>query len=796
MSNLLAIPFKKTYAINLKEATRSYLLEHGGTHPDAVKTDISQWEQLRQRGVGGDKHADRVNDILRYHAQLTSILAKLPADIRLDIAYAPVFSPSALPITLRNLVFERASIVFNLAALYSQLAAAEDRSHGDGIKRAGGLYQNASGSLQYLRTEVLPKLIFSPEDEERPLDLSIPFVHALEWLMLAQAQECYWQKARLDNYKNALISKLAASASKLYQNAMTAVREASPPVKHLFPNDWLAHIQAKQHHFEAVALYRKSRDELESSRYGYELAYLTQVLSRAKKAYDVARKGKVSPAVLHDVQAFLEAVQKDVTRAERDNDLIYHQDVPTSSALPQIAHATVAQITVPKELVNPNEILANENMLFSELLGWGAREAINIYNDRRKNLIQDELVQSSREARDQADQTLRELNLPASLEALERPIGLPPSLLKKAEEVRLENGPVKIEAAIKDLRRLARQNNKILDEAMDILDHEASEDENTRATISLDRPPSHEANVHLIEKEKRYRRILEQARESDETIRTKWDQWEQNITELTWEEADLEASIPSTTISADGSLASDNTGKRVRILRVLLEQLDSLHSEREDIVRRAQKLAEVDDIQPRIAKAAAGFARLAEVQPTMFEDISDEGLSKYDKFMKWIKELQPRQEELLDAIRAENESFLQSRKDDANVKDRERALQSLDISYHKYQEIIRNLEEGIKFYNDLIAILMQFRKSCKQWSNERSREVHTLSRAMQSLDIGSTATSEVAEEEDMPNTPSAPQNPAVESASSFRGLPPLNSSDWGFEAVSLPPGPKKFAKQR
>ncbi|EEB88153.1 hypothetical protein MPER_14171, partial [Moniliophthora perniciosa FA553] len=118
-------------------------------------------------------------------------------DIRLDIAYAPVFSPSALPITLRNLVFERASIVFNLAALYSQLAAAEDRSHGDGIKRAGGLYQNASGSLQYLRTEVLPKLIFSPEDEERPLDLSVPFVHALEWFLLAQAQECYWQKARL-----------------------------------------------------------------------------------------------------------------------------------------------------------------------------------------------------------------------------------------------------------------------------------------------------------------------------------------------------------------------------------------------------------------------------------------------------------------------------------------------------------------------------------------------------------------------------------------------------------------------
>ncbi len=39
---------------------------------------------------------------------------------------------------------------------------------------------------------------------------------------------------------------------------------------------------------------------------------------------------------------------------------------------------------------------------------------------------------------------LRSLNLPAALEALEKPIGLPPSLLKKAEEVRQEHGPAKV----------------------------------------------------------------------------------------------------------------------------------------------------------------------------------------------------------------------------------------------------------------------------------------------------------------------------------------------------------------
>ena len=41
-------------------------------------------------------------------------------------------------------------------------------------------------------------------------------------------------------------------------------------------------------------------------------------------------------------------------------------------------------------------------------------------------------------------------------------------------------------------------------------------------------------------------------------------------------------------------------------------------------------------------------------------------------------------------------SFISSRKEDPSVKERERALQSLDLSYHKYKEMIRHLDEGIQ----------------------------------------------------------------------------------------------------
>ena len=87
---------------------------------------------------------------------------------------------------------------------------------------------------------------------------------------------------------------------------------------------------------------------------------------------------------------------------------------------------------------------------------------------------------------------------------------------------------------------------------------------------------------------------------------------------------------------------------------MLLEQLDDLVRERSQLVSRAQRLADADDISPRIVKEAAGLERWAEVQPSMFEDTLDQELAKYDKFRRDIEEGGVKQAELLDNVK---ESF-------------------------------------------------------------------------------------------------------------------------------------------
>jgi programmed cell death 6-interacting protein len=71
---------------------------------------------------------------------------------------------------------------------------------------------------------------------------------------------------------------------------------------------------------------------------------------------------------------------------------------------------------------------------------------------------------------------------------------------------------------------------------LDILDQEAEDDEVLQSEAQGSRIPSYEANKDLIMKAERYRHVLEEAAEKDEFVRDQWENWEENISQLTWSE--------------------------------------------------------------------------------------------------------------------------------------------------------------------------------------------------------------------------------------------------------------------
>ncbi|CAE6500532.1 unnamed protein product [Rhizoctonia solani] len=729
MPNQLSIPFKPTSPVQIKDAVQSYVeFNHTDAHPDAFKWDISRWEELRKDGVGGYVHVNRVDATLLYHAHLVLLLTKFPANIGLIIAYEPAF-PSLIqrPCSVEDLTFERACVLFNLAALHSQLGTSAGRNTTEGIKIVAAHFQNAAGVLQYLSKEVIPTLASSlGQAAPMPSELLEPSLKSLEYLMLAQAQECYWQKASMENYKDGTLAKLAKQVAVYYESALSAIVSLSPSP---YSQEWINHLTLKKHHFEGVAQYRQSRNDLLSRKYGIELGRLRLAQNEVKQGLERSSRG-VAKAVVDDVKSLYKALETNFSRAQQDNDLIYHQNVPPDSTLEPIVGVNMVNSVIDNKLKDPSLVIGNtDNALFAGLVSHGVRVAIEVYIDRRDNWIKEEIEGTAKQMDTDITRLLQKLNLPGSLDALDKPVGLPPSLLRRSEEIRSMGGTDALQTLIDEVQTLGGSAGVILEEAFDILDNEASEDETFFAQLPEGGAQiatqagyfaSHTANKDLTAKANSYRQILDNAASSDATIRNKWEEWEENVTVLCSDQEEMERMVPSHATSQ--STESTQAHTYARAIRAALEDLDDLRNTRARCIESARQRASTDDIKPRIVREAAGLARWVEVKPAMFESTMEEELGKFDRYKESVEEGRVKQEELLVKVEQLNGLLIRARTDDPVLKQREAALQSLDLAYHRYLEVLSNVTEGAKFYTDFSAHLNAFQDECTRWSELRHRQ--------------------------------------------------------------------------
>ena len=115
----------------------------------------------------------------------------------------------------------------------------------------------------------------------------------------------------------------------------------------------------------------------------------------------------------------------------------------------------------------------------------------------------------------------------------------------------------------------------------------------------------------------------------------------------------MEASVPASMFSASSPLKPEGkkTQAHARALRVLLESFDDVHKERKNVVKRAQRLADADDISNRVLEEASKFDQMTDIQPLIFEESSDQELAKYDKFLVEMRELEEKQSTILTDIK-------------------------------------------------------------------------------------------------------------------------------------------------
>jgi programmed cell death 6-interacting protein len=587
--NILFLPFRRSHTVSLSEAVKQYISSKYDQHPDMFRKDLEAIEKMRTTAIHAqDPHPSNIPKLQQYAAQLVWISGKFPIDIGVDFPWYPALGyNTSRPVSRNNIRWELANIMYNLAAMYSQLAMSSNRSTPDGLKVAANNFCLAAGVLSHLRDIILPELRTSP-----PEDMDTMTLESLEKLMLAQGQECFWQKAVKDGMRDATIAKLACRVSDLYNEASEAGVQSDS-----ISSEWIHHMTAKHHHFAAAAQFRAACDCLEKRKYGEEVARLRDSQICVKEALKEQRY--INKVVLADLHGLQNRITEDLKRAEKDNDMIYLLPVPPKSELKILDRANMVVSRVPKEVADSNSLLGENGelgpALFSKLVPYSVHLAASIYVDRRDRLVNNTIVEELEALTGQIHEVLRSLNLPGSLQALEKPLGLPPGLIAHAEEIRQQDGLNRLSQSMEDTKKLKKSDQAIYREGCDILKSEAAEDEAARRKYGTDRwgrQPAEQAAPKLCAQIAEIDGYFKAAANSDNVVKTKLKENEYHIQLLSGPDHDLENFVPSGRRPAITGVVEREAGK----LRGSFNEVSRLESRRRRKIEALRSKAKQDDI--------------------------------------------------------------------------------------------------------------------------------------------------------------------------------------------------------
>lgn len=675
-SNLLEVPLKETEPVDLQSALVSLISRQFTQNAADFAADIRTLDVLRADITALSVSPASLTKLNLYHSHLASLTTKFPADVGIEFSWSNP-ATSGLTHSRDDLTFERANIFYNIATIYSCLGARENRSTGDGLKKSHQHFQIAAGAYSLLERYLTTVHFLKPED------LQPEYLNCLQKVMLAQAQECIWQRAVLDQMKDKLIAQLSEQVSAFYEDAIKSLERSTA-----MSASWIHHLSLKKWHFAAAAQVRMASFALSSNKYGEEVARLRLATKFCQKAQQHATY--VGPIVAKDLRGLTDHVSSSSLRAEKDNDIIYVIPVPPPDSLPAITPQVMVKPMMIPELEDPMQSLPKDRLLFVNLVPFVIRNLVDVYEQRKQELVSKEIVHKLHALDLEMQALLQDLGLPGSLTVLEQPLGLPHSLVVQAGEIRQSGGSAYLKGLLDGVAALADANSELVEQIVDIIDEESME-------ITSDE----EAPVLTGYREQidQYRTFLTQAKASDELVQTKLAQWRDRIDLLAADSNILERSVPD----AKRYAMSKDSEISARKVRICLNSWDILYTERKTRINHVRQAAEADDI----AEDLIGHVKAVEqsklgktLPPEEFEPILERHLTRYDAAKDFVTASAEAQISLQQSVKQANAAFLASKTSGAASSDRERVLQELDTAYHKYREIINNLEEGSKFYTD------------------------------------------------------------------------------------------------
>ncbi|KAM9826548.1 rhophilin-2 isoform X2 [Syngnathus typhle] len=246
---LIALGLKETKEVDFTPF-KGYIASHYNEDGADYEDELADLMDLRQSCRTPSRSEAGVELLAKYFNHLPLVESRFFSPTHhSSIFFTWYDSFTGVPVCQQNLSLEKASILFNMAALYSQIGTRGDRQTSAGLREAISAFQKAAGVLNHLKET----FTHTPSYDMSPAMLAM-----LIRMMLAQAHECLFEQLALPGIRNEVPTLLrmaqeAAKVSEVYDQVHQSMIQT--PVKDNVPFFWSTMSQVKTNHYRSMAHY-------------------------------------------------------------------------------------------------------------------------------------------------------------------------------------------------------------------------------------------------------------------------------------------------------------------------------------------------------------------------------------------------------------------------------------------------------------------------------------------------------------------------------------------------------------
>lgn len=737
---MISIPKKTTEDVDWTTPIRHLIAKSYGENPDNYIQECQALQRCRQDAVKGAGSDTTGRDLLyKYFGQLELLELRF-SEIRVNFSWHDAFTNKVT--TQTSIAFEKASILFQIAATHSAIASSQSRFEAEGIKLAFYYFRACAGMLTYINENFL----HAPST-----DLSREVIKFLVGIILAQATEVFLEKCIDEKKASALISKVASQAASMYASLSEEAKDFQG--KGIFDRNWVTLVQIKSKLFASLAQCYRAQADSKAGNHGDALARWILAESLAKEAHRSASSfsalfshvsptlpADAGPSILDRTKSHSQFCTERKNEVQRENDLIYNAVVPSAEVLAPIEKASVATpISIQEVYSSPDVQKVIGSDIFMKLIPLSIHESASVYSEEKAKLVRKE-VENAESAEVEVRSALEAMGVQDGLARFkgmanggmeEQPIPL--DVRRWIEDIGVIEDRESIDTLMQELTRLKEGVRAELENTSRELEAESHECEAMR--IKYDhlwtQEPSAGLNKALRQDFKSHMAALDAAATSDQQVVALWDSVKGDISLLLSpgvEEvfrASLQPAVPSQNLlELDVSYDEQERAKIGQFTSEIEERLGRLKKvsyERGEVLKDLKEKIQADDVSHLLLL----HRRNAGVEPALFAT----ELEKFRPYQQRLAATAHHQQVTLQEIQSLWKGLrdLASRgpgvkKWEEQEKKKKDVVRRFSRARDGYMDVREGIMKGLQFYNQLRELTASLARNTKSFTSERRVE--------------------------------------------------------------------------